>query len=281
MSRKKKEGSEKNIQLLKLSENIHNMFTEKTGIVAVKNKMNALSNHISKTFDQNGINGLEDMRNNLAHNDQSTLQKLITLASNQESWFFREPSIFQELENLILPCFQQSKKDNLSLKIWSIGCGKGQEAYSLAMLLQEMRQDFLGWDIQIHATDLSYENVSQASEGLFKRSELKGVPDPYITKYFNPVGDDFRVVPKLKERIKFSYHNVLEQPHNHNEYDIVFCSYVLNQFHPIQKSNALKNLAYALSSGGFLVLGSNETLLSYTNLFEIIKSKRGIYRYIE
>lgn len=198
----------------------------------------------------------------------SRCDDLLEILLAAESSFFRHPGAFEVLQKEVLPEIVRSKssKDPGSIRMWSAGCGSGEEAYSIAMLLCESLNCGSGnWNIHIIASDIRQDAVRAAERGLYPESELEKIPRSLISSYFSRVGDHFLVKPRLRNLITFSPMNLME--HNFfGHFDCIFCMDVLPRFSAGQRGALLQRFAMLLEPGGFLFLGDSEKIGSNVGL---------------
>ena len=179
-----------------------------------------------------------------------------------DSDFFRHSGAFAAFQEEALPAIVE-KKAGLApspLRIWSAGCGTGEEAYSIALLVCEALKDSrTSWNLHIVASDIRRGALKVAERGLYSESKLGKVPEQWISSYFSRVGDHFLVKPRLRNLITFSAMN-LAQDNFFGHFDCVFCMDVLPHFSANQRSALLQRLAMFLEPGGYLFLGDSEKL---------------------
>jgi chemotaxis protein methyltransferase CheR len=170
--------------------------------------------------------------------------------------FFRDRTMFQRVRDEILPALTAKKAGGL-IRIWSAGCGSGQEAYSLAIMLDEMRNEG-GFAADLLATDVSERALEKARAGLFTQFEVqRGLPIRKLIAYFEKSGDLWRISDRLRASVKFQAHNLLAAPPV-GAYDLIFCCHTLTQFEPTLRREALGRLTDALSPDGMLIMGAGE-----------------------
>ena len=196
--------------------------------------------------------------------------------------FFRDPEVWEELKSEAIAELLK-KNGNQSLRAWVPGCATGEEAYSLAIVFKEMMeqvkpaQDFT---LQIFATDLSQEAISKAREAVYPANIAADVSPERLNRYFDQVGDGFRVVKQIREMVIFAQQNIIMDP-PFTKLDILSCRNLLIYMTPELQSQVILLLHYSLNPGGFLLLGNSETVGSYTSLFEPLEGKSRIYRRLE
>jgi len=180
------------------------------------------------------------------------------------SCFFREPFSFALIEKL-LPGIIGQKVPVGELRVWSAGCASGQEAYSIAMLLQEALAAKEGRvRYRIFATDISREAILAADAGLYRPESLSDVRFGHVEKYFLQYGGIYRVSPLIRNNIIFSVYDLLDQTSLHPSesifggFDIVFCRNVLLYYREDVRRSLIKKLAKSLTGGGYLVIGEAE-----------------------
>ncbi|MFB5083653.1 CheR family methyltransferase [Symbiobacterium thermophilum] len=180
------------------------------------------------------------------------------LTINVSEWL-RNPDKFEELQQVILP---ELLKRNPVLRIWSAGCSNGAEPYSVAMLLDEI--DPFGRH-QIWATDLDAEILKVARAGVYQEKDIRNVSPERRAKYFTPVEEGFRVVDRLKARVRFEQHNLLSDPFP-KDFDLILCRNVVIYFTEEAKDELYRKFHAALKPGGILFVGGTESLLKAREL---------------
>lgn len=183
------------------------------------------------------------------------------------SEFFRNPLTFALLEQLILPALvgKSGRGRGTEIRVWSAACAAGQEAYSIAILLDEMaanRGDALSF--RIFATDRSPEGIVAAQKGIYDYAAVQNVRWKYLRNYFIREGDVYTIIPALRNRIDFSVYDVLDEqsssppPSIYGDFDLVICSNLLFYYRPDMRRRILNKAWAALSPGGYLVTGEAE-----------------------
>lgn len=184
------------------------------------------------------------------------------------SQFFRNPLTFAVLEQLVLPHLSSQKPENGEIRVWSAGCSTGQEAYSIAILLEELiRSSSKPMRFRIFATDLSREALGTARTGIFDADSVANVRMKYLRNYFVKQGEVYTVAPGLKEKIVFSEYDLLD-PHSSNppdsifgDFDIIFCCNLLFYYRTDVRRSIVRKLKRSLAEGGYLVTGEAESIL--------------------
>ena len=184
-----------------------------------------------------------------------------------ETWFFREQDTFSVLEERVLSELITSRYSNQKrLRIWSAGCSTGEEAYSIAILLNKMMADISEWNITILATDINPKFLSKASEGTYTDWSFRGAPSWVRENYFRQKGHGLHEIrPSIKKMVTFSYLNLVEDVYpsllnNTNAIDIIFCRNVLMYFSPQIANKVIRGLNNSLIKGGWLFLSPTDAI---------------------
>lgn len=183
------------------------------------------------------------------------------------SEFFREPLTFAVLEQLVLPGLWQEMAElgRPELRLWSAACAAGQEAYSLAILLDELASG-RGQEpaFRIFATDICLESLAQGREGLYHAQAMQNVRLKHLDGWFARQGEAYQVPPRLRERVDFSFHDLLDQrlaspaASIYGDFDLVMCSNLLFYYRPDIRGLILERVGRSLRAGGYLVTGQAE-----------------------
>ncbi|WP_096434870.1 CheR family methyltransferase [Alteribacter populi] len=171
------------------------------------------------------------------------------------SEFYRNPERWNILKSKILPRLLTSRR---SLKIWSAACSTGEEPYTLAMLLNEIKSDER---VKIEATDLDETILKRARAGFYPERSLKDMPREWKSQYFSREILGYRIDDTIKRTVSFRKHDLLNEPFN-SGYDLIMCRNVLIYFTEEAKRNLYTKFANALNPGGVLFVGSTEQIFN-------------------
>ena len=191
--------------------------------------------------------------------------------------FFRDPAYFEKLKSKALYPIVQSANENEPIRVWSAGCSTGEEAYSIAILFQEILEELhLKRDIKIFATDIDVQAIEQAGKGVFAESIIDDVSTERLAKYFVKRSDRYYVSKEIRRMIIFAPHNMLSEPalwkagsDQLPERDDLFPAVLQRSLFAIFHS--------ALKNGGYLFLGKSETANEYSEVFKPFCSSEKIY----
>ena len=209
-------------------------------------------------------------------------RELIEALTCRETWFFRDRAPFDDFSRRQIPALAQRRAAGKSLRVWSAGCASGQETYSLAMRLQELRSQFSGWRVDIVGTDISSVIIERAKRGAFSDSEIqRGLPVRALLNHVEqlPARDarPWRMRASLRAAVDFRVHNLLDDCARLGLFDVIFCRNVLSHMHMGAQRTVLANLAGQLAEGGHLVLGAAETPWSLTAVFAPAGPAPGVF----
>ena len=182
-----------------------------------------------------------------------------------ETSFFRDGRAFDALRSHVVP----ELGERGTLRVWSAASSSGQEAWSIAIALQEAGAR--GWEIV--GTDLSAEVVARAETALYSQFEVqRGLTIHRLVKHFVQEGAAWRTRPELRATARFRQHNLLEDAARLGRFDVVFLRNVMIYFDLATKRRVLDRIRSVLSPGGYLYLGGTETLLGVTSDFATVRS---------
>ena len=215
---------------------------------------------------------LQDLLNQAGH---ETLQQLVAALRRQpnpalrrsiaeamtvnETSFFRDRASFDLMRLELIPALIRRRESARSLRLWSAACSSGQETYSLAMMLLEYFPELRGWKVEILGTDISSEVIARAQAGRYQRIEVnRGLPARFLNKYFQPVGDEWDIVPQVKSICRFQQRNLCSDTILAERFDLILLRNVMLYFPAEARRLLLLNIYYALAADGFLILGSSE-----------------------
>ncbi|QUT04201.1 protein-glutamate O-methyltransferase CheR [Sphingobium phenoxybenzoativorans] len=250
----------------------------RTGQILSESRIWRIETALKPVLRMNGMANLEELVSQLLASTESNLtDDVINALLNNETSFFRDLQTFDMLYRDLLPQLSSSKQDKV-LRIWCAGCSTGQEAYSLAMQLRKDAGRWQGWRIQILATDISTAAISRAQSGLFSQIDVqRGLAINDLLRWFEPVGDDWKVSDELRRMIEFRVDNLLEPKASSGDYDLILCRNVMLYFSLERRQKVFSRLAEHSRQGSYLILGAGETVIGQTDAFAASRSFRGSY----
>lgn len=249
------------------------------GIVLGDKKHYLISSRLTPLMAEFAAPSLSALLEQLKAGRRSGLRERVidAMTTNETSWF-RDPGIFDLLKKNILP--ELSKNRTLPINLWSAACSSGQEPYSISMAVQEFANISLGRpvsDVQILATDISPSMLSQAADGRYDQAALvRGLSEERKQRFFVPLSTQWEVRPEIKKRVRYKELNLLKPYQGLGRFDIIFCRNVLIYFSQDIKRDILTRATALLNPGGYLFLGSAESLTSHSDSFEMQRFPEGI-----
>jgi len=193
--------------------------------------------------------------------------KLIKSFNITYSEFFRDPLILALLKQWVLPSFF-TKRDNFEkkeIRIWSAAAAAGQEAYTMAMLIDHMKM-FSHSKITAHifATDICMSEIEKAKDGFYPADQLQKVPLKYLNEYFYPHGKGYKLISRIRESVDFSTYDILDTktispPDSiYGSFDLIYCSNLLIYYNTRTRNKIVQKLKKNLTNDGLLMTGNSE-----------------------
>jgi two-component system, chemotaxis family, CheB/CheR fusion protein len=221
-------------------------------------KKNTICRRIERRMNVHQIDDITDYVRFLQESDREAgilFKELLIGVTN----FFRDPKAFEILQTQILPKLLSDKPDDYAVRVWVPGCGSGEEAYSVAILLHEtMEQLGRHYHIQIFGTDIDEDAIAVARSGNYPESIMADVSAVRMKRYF--VKEDngqYRVKKQIREMLVFAPQNVIKDP-PFTKLDLLCCRNLLIYLGPELQKKLLPIFHYSLKLGGILFLGSSE-----------------------
>lgn len=255
---------------------------ERCGIHLVQSKQNMLEGRLRKRMRQLLLPTFEDYANYLFNSTDETAEELIpfldTVTTNKTE-FFREAPHFDYLVKEILPEFtrQHEQHRTSTFRIWCAGCSSGEEAYSLAMVLNDFAEKNPSFSYAMLATDLCKRALETAKAAVYDRDQLAAVTPEHQNKYFIAArtGDSsqLRIVAALRETIMFKRFNLMDPAFPIREpLQAIFCRNVMMYFERIDREKIVNRFAEKLAPGGHLFTGHSETLAGFPTELKPVSS---------
>ena len=226
-----------------------------------------------------GVSRFTELLDKVFHND-TYFDEVLKQLSVTVTEMFRDPPFYQSLRAQLIP----QLKTYPFVKIWHAGCATGEEAYSLAILLHE--ENFLDRAL-IYATDYNKNSLNIAKKGIYSPENFEKYIQNYtkvtgkdsFSQYYNSKYDLVKMKDFLKERITFSYHNLVTD-HVFGEMNLILCRNVLIYFNQDLQNRVYNLFNESLRHGGYLCLGNKESLKfsSIDQYFEPLDKQQRIYK---
>ncbi len=255
-----------------------------TGIELNESKAYLIENRLGPVAAELGCNSYQSLYHKIkSQSSPGIINRVIDAITVNETFFFRDSSPFNLLQNKILPDLidRAESSGNIagrSLDIWSAACSTGQEVYSIAIILKELLGDVFKWRISILGTDLSPAAVGQASYGQYNQTEIERGLDPVKReKYFMRKGNVWQVNDEIRAMVSFKKMNLLEPFTGLRKFDLILCRNVAIYFSRENRKTLFERIANQLNPGGVLMIGSTESLIGISERFHRREYLNSVY----
>ena len=256
---------------------IFNVLRKQTGHDFSSYKRNTITRRIERRMGAQDMGTMSAYAKFLAeHPDEVNLlfKELLIGVTN----FFRDPESFEVQKNEVLPQLLGEKPNGYTVRVWVPGCSTGEEAYSLAIILQEfMEEQRRNFSVQIFATDIDPAAIERARQGFFVESIGEHVSPERLQKFFNRDNGGYQITRSIREMVIFAPQNMIKDP-PFTKLDMICCRNLLIYLDTELQQKLLPLYHYSLKPGGVLFLGPSESVGEYNNLFESINKKWKIFR---
>jgi chemotaxis protein methyltransferase CheR len=202
---------------------------------------------------------------------KAELEEVIERLTTKETYLFRQEYQLRSFQNEVLPRLAGANAGQRQLTLWSAGCSTGEEAYTLAILVDQTGL-FRGWQVRVIGSDISKGNVAAARRGVYRAGSFRTTAPEIRRAYCVEEPGGSRVIERIRTLCHFGQLNLLDRPRTIivGRVDAVFCRNVLIYFDMRSRRKVIDNLYERLSPGGFLLLGHSESLLNVSTAFELV-----------
>lgn len=248
----------------------------KTGHDFSSYKRNTIMRRIERRMAVNATGGLDSYITCLDENPEEaqalTQEILIGVTS-----FFRDPGAFDFLARKVIPRLLAGRDPDNPIRIWHASCSTGEEVYSMAMLIQEcLDEHSLNTSVQIFATDLDETAINHARAGFYPYGIGVDVNEGRLKRFFTRSGGGWQVTKQLREMVVFAHHNLIKDP-PFSKLDLLVCRNFLIYLNPDIQKRLIPLFHQVLKPGGFLFLGSAETVGPHSDLFIPVDKKWKVF----
>lgn len=212
----------------------------------------------------------------VVENDKTGMQEkmLVNFLTTNHTYFMREFEHFEYFRGVVLPWLKRKESNKKELRIWCGAASTGEEPYMIAMVLT----DFFGlehnqWDTRILATDISTQALQQAIDGIYTSEQLKNVPEQWKNHFFKAIArtGQYMVKENLKREVIFRQFNLMDPFPFKKRMHTIFLRNVMIYFDKETKEELLRKVYDYLEPGGYLFIGTTETLDRNSIPFKIIQ----------
>ena len=264
---------------------VRDLIEERCGLRFDNSQRGSLSASVSLRMQQLGLDSeaeyVERLRGEAPRMVETELRNLLNLVTVTETCFFRDASQFRLLRDHIIPGLiaeRLAKGDgNRTIRLWSAGCSSGEEAYSIALTLEDMGiyRACPDWTIDIIGTDLNTKVLEKARAGVYTARAMRNVEGRLRDLYFVREEKTFSLADTIKKRVKFEFGNLTQTPMpSTGQQDIVFCKNVAIYFRADVTRKLIKGLYDTLADEGYLLLGHAESLWQMSDGFALVEQEK-------
>ena len=248
------------------------------GIVLGENKHYLVNSRLSKLMREENIASLTELVSKSQGMMNSALKnKVIEAMTTNETLWFRDGFPFEVLPEHVFVDFKEKKKS--TVKILSAACSSGQEPYSISMIADEFIKKNFGANMQFQVVGVDIDTgiLEEARTAKYEPMALaRGLSEERKQRYFTQQGDHWQVNMDIRSRVSFREQNLMQSYASLGKFDVIFCRNVLIYFSAELKTDILKRLAGALNPGGYLFLGASESIVQYSNDFDMVRTPKGV-----
>lgn len=270
---------EEDLNISETEGKILNLLEEKYCVDFRDYKVGMVSRRMERRVTLTNSRSLEEYYQNVS-SDTDELERLFADLLIGVTRFFRDPDAFESLQQKLLPALLDEAEKTGTLRVWVTSCSTGEEAYSIAILIDEMiRSQNRNITLNLFATDLNHRFIKVASEGFYPEEAVSNVDQERRKRYFNKVGNGYQISRDLKKKIVFACHNVIHDA-PFTKMHLVCCRNFLIYLKPAAKRKVLSLLNFSLRDSGVLFLGSSESLADITRDYVAVDPTCRLFRKI-
>ena len=239
-------------------------------------KRSTIERRIMRRMAVNRISTLSEY-SKILHENPGEVQALFQDMLIKVTGFFRDPATFQVLKTKIFPRLIKGRTENDPIRIWIPGCATGEEAYSIAICLLEFLDKKTSFPIQLFATDVSEWAVERARSGQYVENIALDVSQQRLRRFFSKIPGGYLINKAVRDLCVFARHDITSDP-PFSHIDVISCRNLLIYLEPSAQKRVIPVFHYALKPRGYFVLGSAESLGSYSDLFTVVDKRRNVYQ---
>jgi chemotaxis protein methyltransferase CheR len=248
---------------------------EKSGIYFAENKVYLLESRLTNRLAELGLSSFEDYYYCLKYGSDKTkneITNLFDVVTTNETSFFRNPPQLDAFKVVIQKSYLNGNGPiTAPIRMWSSACSTGEEAYTLAIIMEELIQTTKQKiPYMIYATDISQKVLESARRAVFSQYSIRNTDESLKNKYFTEENNMFKLKENVKKNVKIDFMNLMDENayRLYKQMDIIFCRNVLIYFDEKMKKKVIENLYECLKPKGFLTIGHAESLHNISRAFK-------------
>lgn len=251
---------------------LNDFIVEKCGISYNEKQKYIFSQKLNKRVEKNGLSSFKEYYYLLKYSaTKQEYQELYNVLTVNETYFFREKEHLIEIAENIIPEMLKSRPNRI-IKILSAGCSTGEEAFTLSMLINEIKPSF---NINIVGIDISQKVLDMAKSGSYRKISLsfRAIEKYYLDKYFDLKDESYNLKEQIKRYVSFKHSNLFDRSSlvMNEKFDIIICRNVMIYFNKPYKEELTKIFHNNLSQDGYLILSNTENLNDIKSDFKLIR----------
>lgn len=261
-------------------ERLAEILRARAGLELSKSKTYLVESRLGPVARAHGFTTVADLlqRIEISGAGEALAVDIVEAMLNNETFFFRDRLPFELIEANVLPQLRAARAATRRIRIWSAASSTGQEAYSVAMMIAEVAEQWHGWTFEIVGTDLSRRVIERAIAGRYSQFEVqRGLSVHRLMRHFEKVGEYWELKPAIRAMVRFQRMNLNERWSLGGAFDIILCRNVLMYLGAGCKRDILARIHAQLAPDGRLVLGAAETVLGISEAFQPDRNNRGLY----
>lgn len=254
------------------------LLRRRSGLVLGASKADLVESRLAPVMRRFGFKDVGALVTELRHGRDALARAVTEAMTTNESSFFRDRPAFELFRERVLPELLARRAAARRLRVWCAACAAGQEAYSIAMILDDHKLAAKGWSVDLIATDINSEMIARAEQGLYSHFEVqRGLPIRRLVDHFMQEGPGWRISEPLRRMVTFRPFNLLDSFGWLDDVDVVFCRNVLMYLDHKTKLGVLEKMSEILVPDGYLLLSPVETVHGLSSAFEPAFDAPGVY----
>jgi chemotaxis protein methyltransferase CheR len=252
---------------------IRSLLREQAAIGLEPGKEYLVESRLNQLAKREGLKSVKELLQRLRVDSTGYFQrKVVEAMVTTETTFFRDPRLFEILKTVVIPSLIVHRDRERSLNFWCAASSRGQEPYSVVMVLREHFPSLSQWEINFIASDISNEMLAYARDGIYSQHEVsRGLPARLLVKYFKKVGQHWRIREDIREMVEFRQINLAKFWAPLPKMDIILMRNVLIYFDIDMRTAVLERVRRLLRPDGYLFLGGSESTINFVGAFEPIE----------
>ncbi len=222
---------------------------------------------------------IEELRKEEKTKQKTLTWQVVESLVMSDTCFYRDYEVFKKFEDFVLPHIKEINKNSKRLRIWSLGCSSGQEAYSVAMAVKNKFENLQDWKVNIIGSDISTPSIAKAQKSLYSQFEVQmGLNIRAILKNFHVENNLWQVNPDVARMVEFRRYNILEGLTFAEKFDIVFCRNLLRFFDPKSHPQVVEKIHDNQTKDGLLYLGMGEKVAGLDKFYEPVNGLKCLFQ---